>query len=84
VTPFAASHLFLSAYSHFSGDVSIPVQNPDMPHLVPRLFDGRNCSGQTGTAVFASFTPTFDCDSQHFKCLEMILTLSTPWAMFAG
>ena len=34
-----------------SGDVSIRVQNPEAPHLVPSLFDGRMCLGAAGAAM---------------------------------
>jgi hypothetical protein len=49
---FFVSVVAIKAHS-FTGDVSVRVQNPELPHLVPCSYDGRHCLGSAG-ATFAS------------------------------
>lgn len=53
----------------FTGDVSIRVQNPGSPHLVPCSFDGRKSLGPAGEPSFAPapFDPRHFLNAVHIS-----------------
>ena len=51
---FRLMHALIRVFEAYflAGDVSVRVQNPKMPHLVPHSFDQRMCLGPSGVTVF--------------------------------